>query len=199
MLVGLLLCQVLQPSIALGYSLISIYVVVLFAFKPMKPLYHSIVKPDINIPVERQASNKAYSFTLLLIKILLLVSCIGLAISGAVLYNIFFLKNLAIKLHYLFVYWAFVFAAFQLGVNIGISVLPKINEHIQTVIQYAAYFGCFGGFIAFFHLHLASFLLCLHDEILIFHGIEGFILLGGFVSLGMMISRVNLKLLSAKV
>ena len=71
-LVGLLLCQVLQPSKVLGYSLISIYVVVLLVFKPMKDLFKAVCKPDINIPVERQSPNKIYSLILLSIKVLLL-------------------------------------------------------------------------------------------------------------------------------
>ena len=197
-LVGLLLCQVLQPSKVLGYSLISIYVVVLLVFKPMKDLFKAVCKQDINIPVERQSPNKIYSLILLSIKVLLLIACTGMGVSGAILYNIIFLKSLAMKLHLLFSYWIMLLSAVQLGVNIGITVLPKTKDKVQKVAHIASLIGSVIGVVFLLQSRYAIALVKLNEDPVCFSGLQTMALVIGFISMGMAVNHFLKKTIMVK-
>ena len=185
LLVSLLLCQVLQPSKVLGYCLILIYVVVLLVFKPMKDLFKAVCKPDINIPLERQAPNKIYSLILLSIKILLLIACMGMGVSGAILYRIIFLKSLAMKLHLLFTYWILLLSAVQLGINIGITVLPQTKDKIQKAVHFASLIASVFGIVFLLQSRYAIALVKLNENPVRFSGLQTAALVIGFISMGM--------------
>ncbi|WP_196243026.1 hypothetical protein [Ruminococcus flavefaciens] len=150
----------------------------------MKPFYHAICKPDINIPVERQVPNKIYSIALLSIKILILIACIGIGVSGAILYKFLFLKSFAIKLHLLFSYWAFILSMIQLGISIGITVLPRFKEKIQKIVFYASYIVSVAGIIFLIKSELAVSLIQLNKNLILLSTVQMFFILLGFVSLG---------------
>ncbi len=192
-LVCLEISQVISSSQVFGYALIATYIGVLIVFRPMRPLYKAIFKPDINIPLERQASNKVYSITLLAIKIILLISCVGIIISGAILYKLIFLRPLASKIHFLCIYWAFLAASIQLGVNANIAIIPKLNEKAQKVCYYAGYIGVIVGILLSIQSRFVSVLFSLNEELISISTIQGVLLLIGFVSVGISISRLVLK------
>lgn len=198
MLVGLLMCQVLQPSKVLGYGLISMYVVVLLVFKPMKDLFKAVFKPDINIPVERQAPNKIYSLILLSIKALLLIACMGVVVSGAILYRILFLKSFAMKLHLLFSYWIMLLSAVQLGVNIGITILPKTKERIQKGAYFASIIGSVIGIVFLLQSRYAIALIRLNEDPVCFSGLQTVALVIGFISMGMAVNHFLKKIIMVK-
>lgn len=197
-LVGLLLCQVLQPSKVLGYSLFSIYAAVLLVFKPMKDLFNAVCKPDINIPVERQAPNKIYSLILLSIKVLLLIACMGMGVSGVVLYRIIFLKSLAMKLHLLFSYWIMLLSAVQLGVNIGITVLPKTKDKIQKGAHFASLIGSVIGIVFLLQSRYPIALFILNENPVSFSGLQTVALVIGFISMGMAVNHFLKKTITLK-
>lgn len=192
-LVCLEISQVIPPSQALGYILITVYMGVLIIARPMHPLIKSIRKPDINIPLERQVPNKAYSITLLAIKIILLIACIGIIISGAILYRFFFLRSLAVRIHFLCTYWAFLAAAIQLGVNANITIIPKLNEKAQACCYFAAYLGVLLGVILSIQSRFAYVLFSLNEDLISITTLQGVLLLIGFVSVGISISHLVLK------
>ncbi len=192
-LVCLEISQVISPSQTLGYILIAIYIAALIITRPMRPLIKAIRKPDINIPIERQASNKVYSIILLTIKIILLIVCIGIIISGAIMYRLFFLRSLAVKIHFLCTYWAFLTASIQLGVNINTVIIPKLNEKVQKGCYYVVYPGVLVGVILSIQSGFAPILFSMNEDLISITKIQGALLLIGFISFGITISRLCLK------
>ena len=198
-LVCLEISQVIPASQDLGYILIAIYLGTLIVTRPMRPLIKAIRKPDINIPIERQASNKAYSIALLAIKIILLIACIGIIISGAILYRFIFLRSLALKLHILCSYWAMLLSAVQLGISLGITVLPKTKEKIQKLAHYASLIGSVGGIIFLLHSQYVKALFKLNEELISFSGLQVFILVICFISIGIIVNLILKNLITVKV
>ncbi len=191
-LVCLEIAQVIPPSQSLGYILIIIYVGTLIVTRPMRPLIEAIRKPDINIPIDRQASNKIYSITLLAIKIILLIACIGIIISGVILYKIIFLRSLAGKIHVLCIYWAFLASSIQLGVNANIAIMPKLNEKAQKCCYYVAYLGVLVGVLLSIQSGFASVLFNLNEDLISITTIQSVLLLIGFISFGISVGRILL-------
>lgn len=183
-LVCLEISQVIAPSQAFGYALIAVYLGVLVIFRPMRPLYAAICKPDVNIPLERQASNKVNSFALLAIKIILMIACIVIIISGTIMYKFFFLRSLAVRIHLLCAYWTFMLSAIQLGLNIGITILPKLKEKFQIIIFYSSYIGSAVGIIFLIQSGLIVGLVKLNKNLILLSPMQVFFLLFGFVFLG---------------
>lgn len=186
----MLICQVITPTETTGFILIAVYAVVLIVYRPMKPFFKTILTPNLGIPAERQLRNKVYSFVFLTIKMLLLVSCVGATISGAVLYKIFILKSLAIKLHYLFAYWAFVLSAVQLGVNANITIITRSDQKLQKICHCAGYAGVLIGIVTLFRSSFVTALFSLNENIISLTVFQGSMLLVGAVSAGISISRL---------
>ena len=197
-LVCLEISQVISSSQAFGYALIALYFGVLIVFRPMRPLYKAIFKPDINIPLERQASNKVYSITLLAIKIILLISCVGIIISGAILYKLIFLRPLASKIHFLCIYWAFLAASIQLGVNANIAIIPKLNEKAQKGCYYAGYLGVFAGIIISIQSQYAIALFRLNEYMISVSSLQAVFLVIGFISIGITVNHLTKRSMTVK-
>ena len=195
-LVCLEICQVIPPSQVFGYILIAVYIGVLAVTRPMDPLIKAIREPDKYIPIERQTPNKVYSFVLLMIKIFLLLACIGIIISGAILYRSLLLRSLAIKIHFLCTYWVFLAAAVQLGVNVNITLILKLNNTFQKACYYAAYAGAFIGIIICLQSTFVFALFSFSEDLASITVIQGLLMLIGLVSVGISISHIFLKLLT---
>ena len=197
-LVCLEISHVISLSQAFGYALIAVYFGVLIVFRPLRPLYKAIFKPDINMPLERQAPNKVYSITLLAIKIILLIACVGIIISGAILYKLIFLRSLAGKIHFLCIYWAFLAASIQLGVNANIVIIPKLNEKAQRGCYYAGYLGVFAGIIISIQSQYAIALFRLNEYMISVSSLQAVFLVVGFISIGITVNHLTKRSMTVK-
>lgn len=121
------------------------------------------------------------------------IACIGIIISGAILYRFFFLRSLAIKIHFLCSYWAFLVSSIQLGVNTNITVIPKLNEKAQKICYYASYLGALAGVIIIIQSKFVANLFSLNEELISITTIQGVLLLIGFATVGISISHLILK------
>ncbi len=189
-LVCLEISQVISQSQAFGYILISIYIGVLIIFRPMRPLYKAIRKPDINIPVDKQISNHIYSLLMLTIKVGLLIACSGISVSGAILYRVILFKSFAIKLHLLFVYWTFITSSVQLGINISLAFSPFIEDRVRKHIYYSAIIVSIIGCGTIVYSGFVRVLFKLSEKLVVFSLIQVFLMLIGFVSFGIVINHL---------